>query len=98
MPTKKDPASPLAFGIASALNDAKLEGVYRTGTEAAERSGLTASQISRWENAVVDITVNDLWTLCAGLGLDPHKFLEAARKRASEYELRTSVAESTSPE
>jgi transcriptional regulator with XRE-family HTH domain len=97
MPTRTGPASALAYGIASALNDFKLEHPY-TGVALAAKTGLDPSQISRWENARVDISVRDLKVLCAGLGIDWHAFLDDAEERAARYELRTSRPESTTPD
>lgn len=99
MPTRRDtsaPASPLAFGIASVLTDVKIERRL-TGLEMERLTGLDQTQISRWMHAKVDISAANLLTICVGLGLDPCEVLAAARRRASDYELRTSVAESTTP-
>jgi transcriptional regulator with XRE-family HTH domain len=91
------PASALAFGIASVLSDEKrVRGL--SGQQIAELTGLTQTQVSRWLNAKVDISVQDLIALCDGLGMDFREFLASARRRAGEYELTTSVAESSSPD
>lgn len=94
MPTT--PASPLAFGIGSALADVKRERGL-SGEQIAELTGHTQSQVSRWLNSRVDISAGDLIDLCDGLGLDFREFLDTARRRASEYELRTSSPESSTP-
>lgn len=100
MPTRRDtsaPASALAFGIASVLNDVRVERRL-TGLEMERLTGLDQTQISRWMHAKVDISAVNLLTLCEGLGLDAGEVLKTARRRAAEYELRTSVAESTTPD
>jgi transcriptional regulator with XRE-family HTH domain len=83
----KAPASPLAFGIASALSDARRERRV-TQTKLAELSGVPAYQISRFEGAWTDVSVSDLLALCDALGVDFKLFLETARQRAAEYEQR----------
>lgn len=97
MPTNAAPASALAFGIASALSDVKrARGLEQQ--EIARLTGLSQAQVSRWLNGLRDISVADLLALCDGLGLDVREFLATARRRAGEYELMTSIAESSTPE
>lgn len=90
MPTRRDnPASPLAFGIGSVLSDVMRERALN-GLEVAGLTGLDSSQVSRWKNGRVNISVEDLIVLCDGLGLDLREFLTEARARAAAYEARTS--------
>lgn len=79
------PASALAFGIASVLGDEKLARGL-SGQQIADRTGITQAQVSRFLNAKVDISVQDLVALCDGLGLDLRDFLTKSRDRAAAYD------------
>lgn len=90
MPNSRDtsaPASAFAFGLASVLNDTKVERGL-TGLEMEALTGIDQTQISRWLRAQRDISAVNLMALCAGLGLDPAEVVTAARRRAQEYEQR----------
>jgi transcriptional regulator with XRE-family HTH domain len=83
--TTNAPASALAFGIASVLSDEKrARGL--SGQQIADLTGITQAQISRFLNARVDISVQDLVALCDGLGLDFREFLAKSRDRATAYD------------
>jgi transcriptional regulator with XRE-family HTH domain len=85
MATTSAPASALAFGIASVLADEKrARGL--SGQQIADLTGLTPFQVSRWLNAKVDISVQDLVALCDGLELDLRDFLAKSRDRAAAYD------------
>jgi transcriptional regulator with XRE-family HTH domain len=83
--TTNAPASALAFGIASVLSDEKrARGL--SGQQIADLTGITQAQISRFLNARVDISVQDLVAMCDGLGLDFRDFLAKSRDRAATYD------------
>lgn len=94
--SRTDIASPFAFGLGSVLSDVKRERRL-SQLDIAKMTGFTQSQVSRWLSGSQDIKASDFITLCEALGLDMAQTSRAARQRAHDYELRTSVAESTTP-
>ena len=93
---RTDIASPFAFGLASVLSDIKRERRL-SQLDITKMTGFTQSQVSRWLSGSQDIKAADFVTLCTALGLDMAEVSRLARQRAHDYELRTSVAESTTP-
>lgn len=91
--------APLALGIGSVLSDLKRQRGL-SGVRLAELSGLTQSQISRFEHGKVDISVTDLLALCDALEIALEDFMAEARRRAATFTaggLRMAVSESVTP-